>query len=334
MLSLHAGACSTFALTNFFQLSDEYANRTELPHQGAVEPPLKYAPACDLRNDFAYAKKILELPSSCSGSISDMHVVPRVRLASHEIGHPQQVSTDLLTSAGQYEPTSRRHLPSSGQAFATMMKQASHFAVSASCPSQKAPFLHDSLGKGASKNDVVKSDTGRIGVPHANAPRAVRTHAPHTEPLAGYSRSSGSSASATSDSLLVSSLPVTAGQLPGNRKADGMNIGETNLCRSGRVNDEISTSHAEWASLSPDGSSFSSFGSDQAVNASSSTPKSKRSGHRRPWCVICMASPQEMAIDPCGHMSMCQTCAPKETVCPVCKGPIEKVLRVFVAGSG
>lgn len=55
---------------------------------------------------------------------------------------------------------------------------------------------------------------------------------------------------------------------------------------------------------------------------------------RRSSCIICFSENQEMAIDPCGHMSMCSKCTPKATVCPVCKGPIEKALRIFVAGSG
>jgi len=55
--------------------------------------------------------------------------------------------------------------------------------------------------------------------------------------------------------------------------------------------------------------------------------------NRRRPCIVCLKEVQEMAVDPCGHMSMCQKCAPKATVCPVCKGPVEKALRVFVAGN-
>jgi len=50
----------------------------------------------------------------------------------------------------------------------------------------------------------------------------------------------------------------------------------------------------------------------------------------RPRCVVCMAARQEIAIDPCGHLSMCHKCAASVQMCPICRGPIEKALRVFV----
>eukprot|EP00812_Abedinium_dasypus_P007283 NODE_1926_length_1033_cov_236.745399.p1 GENE.NODE_1926_length_1033_cov_236.745399~~NODE_1926_length_1033_cov_236.745399.p1 ORF type:complete len:231 (+),score=35.03 NODE_1926_length_1033_cov_236.745399:3-695(+) len=58
--------------------------------------------------------------------------------------------------------------------------------------------------------------------------------------------------------------------------------------------------------------------------------------HRAPrqqqaWCVVCMACPQEIAIDPCGHLSMCHNCASAVKDCPVCRGPIVKLLRVYIA---
>lgn len=53
-------------------------------------------------------------------------------------------------------------------------------------------------------------------------------------------------------------------------------------------------------------------------------------GGSRPWCVICMAKPEEVAVDPCGHLSMCEQCGSLVKSCPVCRGPINKLLRVFV----
>lgn len=79
----------------------------------------------------------------------------------------------------------------------------------------------------------------------------------------------------------------------------------------------------------PQGSSFSSneFGS----SAETSAAGGRRSHRRRPWCIVCMASPQEVALDPCGHMSMCHTCANEVKECPLCRGPIQKILRVYLA---
>lgn len=63
---------------------------------------------------------------------------------------------------------------------------------------------------------------------------------------------------------------------------------------------------------------------------SSGAFSSSGAGGSRPWCVICMAKPEEVAVDPCGHLSMCQGCAEQVQQCPVCRGPIGKLLRVFV----
>lgn len=51
---------------------------------------------------------------------------------------------------------------------------------------------------------------------------------------------------------------------------------------------------------------------------------------RRPQCVICMCQPEEVAVDPCGHVSMCRHCSELVSQCPVCRAPINKLLRVYV----
>jgi len=74
-----------------------------------------------------------------------------------------------------------------------------------------------------------------------------------------------------------------------------------------------------------------SFSSDELGSSVETSAGGKRHRRRRPWCVVCMANPQEMAIDPCGHMSMCHRCAAAVQACPVCRGPIGKALRVYMA---
>lgn len=71
--------------------------------------------------------------------------------------------------------------------------------------------------------------------------------------------------------------------------------------------------------------------------SSEATPDKKRSEstkktrtHGRAKCVICFAKPEEIAVDPCGHLSMCKECSEKVQQCPVCRAPIEKRLRVFI----
>lgn len=75
-----------------------------------------------------------------------------------------------------------------------------------------------------------------------------------------------------------------------------------------------------------------SYSSDEHGGSSVETSAGgKKHRRRRPWCVVCMANPQEVAIDPCGHLSMCHRCATAVQACPVCRGPIEKALRVYIA---
>ncbi|CEM39395.1 unnamed protein product [Vitrella brassicaformis CCMP3155] len=38
-------------------------------------------------------------------------------------------------------------------------------------------------------------------------------------------------------------------------------------------------------------------------------------------CVICFAAPRDTVTRPCGHVCMCQGCAPHQAVCPICQGP-------------
>eukprot|EP00927_Polykrikos_kofoidii_P040765 TRINITY_DN34791_c0_g1_i1.p1 TRINITY_DN34791_c0_g1~~TRINITY_DN34791_c0_g1_i1.p1 ORF type:complete len:433 (-),score=62.21 TRINITY_DN34791_c0_g1_i1:77-1339(-) len=97
---------------------------------------------------------------------------------------------------------------------------------------------------------------------------------------------------------------------------------------------DAKTQGSQWSSgASPWSSVDDCTDQSQSVTAvrASDASKHRRSGNRRrPKCVICMAAPQEIAIDPCGHLSMCFTCASAVKACPVCRGPIEKSLRIFV----
>ena len=52
-------------------------------------------------------------------------------------------------------------------------------------------------------------------------------------------------------------------------------------------------------------------------------------------CVICMSARRTTAMDPCGHFCMCDGCAAAclaaggERSCPLCRGAVEKTLRIF-----
>lgn len=49
-----------------------------------------------------------------------------------------------------------------------------------------------------------------------------------------------------------------------------------------------------------------------------------------PMCVVCMARSAQLAVDPCGHLCMCSDCASQLQKCPMCCGPVVKLLRVYV----
>jgi len=60
------------------------------------------------------------------------------------------------------------------------------------------------------------------------------------------------------------------------------------------------------------------------------TPEEVSSPHGPSSCIMCSSKPQEMAVVPCGHLSMCSTCSSEQKECPLCRGPIEKLLRIYV----
>ena len=52
-------------------------------------------------------------------------------------------------------------------------------------------------------------------------------------------------------------------------------------------------------------------------------------------CVVCMDAPKQYAIRPCMHVCTCEACTQQlqeqgAQSCPVCRGPIEGIERVFI----
>ncbi|KAL3942075.1 MAG: hypothetical protein SGBAC_003671 [Bacillariaceae sp.] len=69
-----------------------------------------------------------------------------------------------------------------------------------------------------------------------------------------------------------------------------------------------------------------SFGDD--------TPQSKR--REKPQCVVCQDKAPVRAVVPCGHLCLCDDCAPSisqrpsgNRLCPLCRGPAQSTLRIY-----
>ena len=46
-------------------------------------------------------------------------------------------------------------------------------------------------------------------------------------------------------------------------------------------------------------------------------------------CVVCMANPKIMLIQPCKHFCVCENCIHLLNECPICRGEIEESERIF-----
>ena len=47
-------------------------------------------------------------------------------------------------------------------------------------------------------------------------------------------------------------------------------------------------------------------------------------------CVVCLERAREVAFDPCGHFVCCSECGLRVSTCPLCRGAIERNLRIYV----
>ena len=50
-------------------------------------------------------------------------------------------------------------------------------------------------------------------------------------------------------------------------------------------------------------------------------------------CIICMENPSCCAFVPCGHMCICAKCCSRSNECPICRTPIERILKIITASS-
>jgi hypothetical protein len=71
----------------------------------------------------------------------------------------------------------------------------------------------------------------------------------------------------------------------------------------------------------------------QQVQAQLGVPPAPQPDAEETLCVVCFDAPKQYAMLPCLHMCACEACAQQlmqlRHRCPVCRGRIERVGRVF-----
>ena len=49
-------------------------------------------------------------------------------------------------------------------------------------------------------------------------------------------------------------------------------------------------------------------------------------------CVVCLEGAKDTAVLPCKHLCVCGSCAAQLDACPVCRGPVERYLKMVGLG--
>ncbi|XP_077295121.1 baculoviral IAP repeat-containing protein 7-B-like [Arctopsyche grandis] len=51
-------------------------------------------------------------------------------------------------------------------------------------------------------------------------------------------------------------------------------------------------------------------------------------------CIICKSDSRSYLFKRCGHIAVCQKCLPKDKICPICRLPYEKEIKIFYSYHG
>ena len=68
----------------------------------------------------------------------------------------------------------------------------------------------------------------------------------------------------------------------------------------------------------------------QTLEAEKASRKRRREEECVRHCVVCHERAREVAFDPCGHFVCCSGCGLRVSTCPLCRGAIERNLRIYV----
>ena len=46
-------------------------------------------------------------------------------------------------------------------------------------------------------------------------------------------------------------------------------------------------------------------------------------------CKLCKINERQLAVIPCGHLSICQGCSSRCSLCPICKREVKAYVRIY-----
>ena len=81
----------------------------------------------------------------------------------------------------------------------------------------------------------------------------------------------------------------------------------------------------------PAGAIGSSVDEEQPGTSSSSAAATAPGGGTNDdqECVVCLAAPRECVFLECRHACVCEQCGATLAVCPLCRAPIERLVKMF-----
>mmetsp|Transcript_27411 Transcript_27411/g.69929 ORF Transcript_27411/g.69929 Transcript_27411/m.69929 type:complete len:139 (+) Transcript_27411:286-702(+) len=52
-------------------------------------------------------------------------------------------------------------------------------------------------------------------------------------------------------------------------------------------------------------------------------------GGRERECIVCLDAPRDHVLVPCGHACVCDECCRAIGLCPICRAPVERAVRLY-----
>ncbi|XP_068150892.1 E3 ubiquitin-protein ligase mind-bomb [Drosophila tropicalis] len=127
----------------------------------------------------------------------------------------------------------------------------------------------------------------------------------------------------TDDSELPGNVAGTSQNARQRTASSVVGTGTTTVPQSSSA--QMPLSQVAASNSSPSNSSASSFAlaeMSQSLNGISSSSHNKSSSSNLEECLVCSDAKRDTVFKPCGHVSCCETCAPRVKKCLICRGTV------------